>query len=71
MAPRVSALKAAPTLRAAKGISGVTSLRAATASLPATVKPGVVTGKSYLDLLTYAKERGFAIPGVNIVGETL
>ena len=38
-------------------------------SLPASVKPGVVTGKALVDLLDYAKERGFAMPGVNIVGE--
>eukprot|EP00614_Pseudopedinella_elastica_P020218 CAMPEP_0172650778 /NCGR_PEP_ID=MMETSP1068-20121228/242458_1 /TAXON_ID=35684 /ORGANISM="Pseudopedinella elastica, Strain CCMP716" /LENGTH=398 /DNA_ID=CAMNT_0013465149 /DNA_START=551 /DNA_END=1747 /DNA_ORIENTATION=- len=37
-------------------------------SLPASVKPGVVTGKALVDLLDYAKERGFAMPGVNIVG---
>jgi len=38
------------------------------AKLPATVKAGVVTGKALEDLLDYAKETGFAIPGVNIVG---
>jgi fructose-bisphosphate aldolase class II len=37
-------------------------------SLPATVKPGVVTGKALNDLLQYAQDKGFAIPGVNIVG---
>jgi fructose-bisphosphate aldolase class II len=36
--------------------------------LPATVKPGVVTGKALNDLLDHAKEAGFAMPGVNIVG---
>merc|ERR1719265_545566 len=36
--------------------------------LPASVKPGVVTGKALVDLLNYAKENEFAIPGVNIVG---
>merc|ERR1719183_34676 len=35
---------------------------------PKTVKPGVVTGEALKDLLNYAKEKGFAIPGVNIVG---
>ncbi|KAH8048052.1 fructose-bisphosphate aldolase [Aureococcus anophagefferens] len=34
---------------------------------PATVKPGVVTGDALMDLLAYAKERGFAIPAVNAV----
>jgi len=38
------------------------------AKLPASVKPGVVTGKALTDLLDHAKEVGFAIPGVNIVG---
>jgi len=37
-------------------------------NLPATVKPGVVTGAALKDLLQYAKENEFAIPGVNIVG---
>jgi fructose-bisphosphate aldolase class II len=38
------------------------------AKLPATIKPGVVTGKALLDLLDNAKSNGYAIPGVNIVG---
>merc|ERR1712232_1219915 len=38
------------------------------AKLPASVKPGVVTGKALTDLLDHAKESGYAIPGVNIVG---
>jgi fructose-bisphosphate aldolase class II len=38
------------------------------AKLPASVKPGVVTGQALVDLLQHAKEAGFAIPGVNIVG---
>merc|ERR1719261_1232517 len=36
--------------------------------LPATVKPGVVTGQVLVDLLEAAKDQGYAIPGVNIVG---
>lgn len=36
--------------------------------LPASVKPGVVTGKALVDLLSDAKDKGYAIPGVNIVG---
>jgi len=36
--------------------------------LPASVKPGVVTGQALKDLLGHAKENGYAIPGVNIVG---
>jgi len=38
------------------------------AQLPASIKPGVVTGPALLDLLSDAKKRGYAIPGVNIVG---
>src|SRR6056300_1094961 len=38
------------------------------AKLPASVKPGVVTGQALTDLLDAAKEQGYAIPGVNIVG---
>ena len=37
-------------------------------NLPASVKPGVVTGQALVDLLQYAKDNEFAIPGVNIVG---
>jgi fructose-bisphosphate aldolase class II len=35
--------------------------------LPASVKPGVVTGDSLMDLLAHAKENGYAIPAVNVV----
>merc|ERR1719498_2310791 len=35
--------------------------------LPASVKPGVVTGQALLDLLSHAKENGYAIPAVNVV----
>mmetsp|Transcript_19848 Transcript_19848/g.52671 ORF Transcript_19848/g.52671 Transcript_19848/m.52671 type:complete len:458 (-) Transcript_19848:72-1445(-) len=45
-----------------------TSEKKAFAKLPASVKPGVVTGQALVDLLNHAKEKGFAIPGVNIVG---
>jgi len=38
------------------------------AKLPASIKPGVVTGQALKDLLEDAKEKGYAIPGVNIVG---
>ncbi|CAE7366454.1 fba, partial [Symbiodinium sp. CCMP2456] len=34
--------------------------------MPASVKPGVVTGQALVDLLNYAKENEFAIPGVNV-----
>lgn len=40
------------------------------AKLPASIKPGVVTGKALVDLLDHAKEVGFAIPGVNCVGSS-
>lgn len=36
--------------------------------LPASIKPGVVSGQALVDLLTDAKTKGYAIPGVNIVG---
>lgn len=36
--------------------------------MPDSVKPGVVTGQALVDLLNYAKQKEFAIPGVNIVG---
>ena len=49
-------------MRAAR-LSGAATLRAAAATLPKTVTPGVVTGQAYKDLLTYAKEKGFAMPG--------
>jgi fructose-bisphosphate aldolase class II len=38
------------------------------AKLPASIKPGVVTGQALVDLLDHAKKVGFAIPGVNVVG---
>merc|ERR1719183_2069870 len=52
----------------AVGPKGVLGLKAAATTLPASVKPGVVTGQALKDLLDYAKEKQFAIPGVNIVG---
>ncbi|PID67717.1 MAG: class II fructose-bisphosphate aldolase [Flavobacteriia bacterium] len=33
-----------------------------------TFKPGVVTGKALQDLLQFAKDKGFALPAVNVVG---
>ncbi len=38
--------------------------------LPATVKPGVVTGKALDDLLQHAKDNGYAIPAVNVVSSS-
>jgi len=35
--------------------------------LPASVKPGVVTGQALVDLLAHAKENEYAIPAVNVV----
>ena len=35
--------------------------------LPASVKPGVVTGDALMDLLAHAKENQYAIPAVNVV----
>jgi len=67
VAPRATALKGFTPV-APKARQGALSLKAGAATLPATVKPGVVTGEALKDLLNYAKEKGFAIPGVNIVG---
>ena len=52
---------------------GVPALSATVASpvLPETSRKGVVTGKKLDDLLEYAQAKGFAIPGVNIVGKVL
>lgn len=33
--------------------------------MPASVHPGVVTGKALVDLLEHAKKNGYAIPAVN------
>ena len=65
VAPALSSASAlvAPSRPAARAAP----LEAATISLPATVKPGVVTGEALVDLLSYAKEKGFAIPAVNAV----
>lgn len=38
--------------------------------LPASVKPGVVTGQALVDLLDHAKENGYAIPAVNCVSSS-
>ena len=32
------------------------------------IKPGVATGKEVQDIFNYAKEKGFALPAVNVVG---
>jgi len=69
VAPRSVSLRSAPLSVAKK--AGAVSLNMAAdtkVSLPKSVKPGVVTGQALVDLLEYAKDKGFAIPGVNIVG---
>merc|ERR1719487_2060557 len=43
------------------------SATATVTPLPATVKPGVVTGEALWDLLNHAKENQYAIPAVNVV----
>ena len=48
--------------------SALAGTQATADRLPSTVKPGVVTGQGLVDLLDYAQRKGFAIPGVNIVG---
>lgn len=67
-----SAAAFAPSFSATRGSGLFMSTEAtetkAFAKLPASVKPGVVTGKALTDLLDHAKDNGYAIPGVNIVG---
>jgi len=62
LATRATGLRNAAAIPKSRKLSGAASLRAAV-TLPATVKPGVVTGPALKDLLDYAKERGFAMPG--------
>merc|ERR1719326_1194927 len=51
--------------------AGVVSMEAKTVTpLPATVKPGVVTGKALVDLLQHAKDNKYAIPAVNVVSSS-
>jgi len=48
--------------------AGVPAMQTKTVTpLPATVKPGVVTGQALVDLLQHAKDNGYAIPAVNVV----
>jgi fructose-bisphosphate aldolase class II len=63
-------------LTSANGLLINTASRAGTVSmaetktvtpLPASVKPGVVTGEALWDLLNHAKENNYAIPAVNVV----
>ena len=71
----LSLFSASPSLNV--GIAPVTAPRAATSMaearavkatpLPASVKPGVVTGQALWDLLEHAKENKYAIPAVNVV----
>jgi len=53
---------AAPAPRAAVNMQTATAT-----ALPASVKPGVVTGEALWDLLNHAKENKYAIPAVNVV----
>mmetsp|Transcript_24332 Transcript_24332/g.75115 ORF Transcript_24332/g.75115 Transcript_24332/m.75115 type:complete len:401 (+) Transcript_24332:38-1240(+) len=64
-----TALLATQAPRTTRGtrLSMTTAVEPATSKLPATVKPGVVTGQALMDLLAYAKDTGFAIPAVNAV----
>mmetsp|Transcript_20457 Transcript_20457/g.34615 ORF Transcript_20457/g.34615 Transcript_20457/m.34615 type:complete len:401 (-) Transcript_20457:64-1266(-) len=59
---------ATPMRNSALSMSTETTTEKAFAKLPASIKPGVVTGPALVDLLDAAKEQGYAIPGVNIVG---
>ena len=64
----VARKKPVPGLKNAVEVRGAATFKAATAELPKTVTPGVVTGQDYKDLMDYAKEKGCAMPWVNIVG---
>ena len=35
-----------------------------------TLKPGVATGREVQDIFNYAKEKGFALPAVNVIGSS-
>jgi len=63
--PMMFAAASGLTMRA-----GVPQMQTATKTatpLPASVKPGVVTGDALVDLLQHAKDNGYAIPAVNVV----
>merc|ERR1719478_2027207 len=47
--------------------ASVSMATATVTKLPASVKPGVVTGEALWDLLQHAKENQYAIPAVNVV----
>ena len=34
------------------------------------IKPGVATGKEVQEIFKYAKQKGFALPAVNVVGSS-
>jgi fructose-bisphosphate aldolase class II len=36
--------------------------------MPHTIKPGVATGNEVQEIFNYAKEKGFALPAVNVIG---
>merc|ERR1719454_1003876 len=69
-APAVAFTPGAPMRRSAplQMSSEAATESKAFAKLPASVKPGVVTGQALVDLLDHAKVAGFAIPGGNVVG---
>jgi len=56
------AVGAAPSSRAAVRMEAAT-----VTPLPASVKPGVVTGQALMDLLQHAQDNKYAIPAVNVV----
>ena len=63
--PSANFLSRAKSLRMHAAASSTSSLK-----LPSSVKPGVVTGAAYRDLIQYAQDKGFAIPGVNTIGQS-
>merc|ERR1719253_2513430 len=57
----------APRARFTRSTMSMTATDVKVTPLPASVKPGVVTGKALVDLLDHAQENGYAIPAVNVV----
>merc|ERR1719316_1339129 len=63
--PMMFAAASGLTMRA--GVPQMQTAAKTATPLPASVKPGVVTGQALLDLLQHAKDNGYAIPAVNVV----
>jgi hypothetical protein len=61
----------APSTRLARASTRLAATKEKNATpLPASVKPGVVTGKALDDLLQHAQDNKYAIPAVNVVSSS-